>query len=75
MRFNALRLKEYGTQHGIDRLTMRKWTSTQDDAWAMAALAVKLCGVQGVYRGPLGPSSYVFMTFGKVQLSKRQNRS
>jgi hypothetical protein len=35
----------------------------------MTALAVKLCDAQGAYRGPSG-SSYVFMTFGEVQLSK-----
>ena len=34
--------KEYGETHGIEKLTARKWTGTEDDAWAMAALAVKL---------------------------------
>lgn len=66
---DALKLKKYGEEHHIDRLTTRKWVGTEEDAWAMVALAVKLCGEQGAYRGPAG-STYVFMTFGEVALSK-----
>lgn len=71
LKVDAAKLKEYGETHGIDKLTSRKWTGTQDDAWAMAALAVKLCDAQGAYRGPAG-STYVFMTFGEVRISKPQ---
>lgn len=67
---DALKVREYGQKHGIEKLTTRKWTGTEDDAWAMAALAVKLCDAQGAYRGPTG-SAYVLMTFGEVELSKR----
>ncbi|MDZ4684292.1 MAG: hypothetical protein SH850_04330 [Planctomycetaceae bacterium] len=66
---DSRKLKEYGERHGIEKLTTRKWTGTEEDAWDMAALAVKLCGAQGAYRGPAGPS-YVFMTFGEVKISK-----
>jgi hypothetical protein len=69
LKLHALKLKEYGEKHRIEKLTMRKWTGTEDDAWAMAALAVKLCNAQGAYRGPAGPA-YVFMTFGEVKISK-----
>jgi hypothetical protein len=69
LKLHARKLKEYGDKHGIEKLTTRKWTGTEDDAWAMAALAVKLCDAQGAYRGPAGPS-YVFMTFGEVKISK-----
>jgi hypothetical protein len=69
LKLNSLKLKEYGEQHGIEKLTTRKWTGTEADAWAMTALAVKLCGAQGAYRGPAG-STYVFMTFGEVNVSK-----
>lgn len=66
---HALKLKAYGEEHGIDRLTDPKWIGSEQDAWEMAALAVKLCDTQGAYRGPAG-STYVFMTFGNVKLSK-----
>ena len=67
---DALKVKDYGQRHQITRLTSDKWTGAEEDAWAMAALACKLCDAQGSYRGPAG-ASYVFMTFGKVELSKK----
>jgi hypothetical protein len=69
LKTHSLKVKAYGEEHGIEKLTTRKWTGSEEDAWAMTALAVKLCDAQGAYRGPSG-SSYVFMTFGEVQLSK-----
>src|SRR5215813_6288208 len=70
LRADALKVRKYGEEHHIDRLTKSKWKGTEDDAWAMAALAVKLCGEQGAYRGPSG-ATYVFITFGEVKLSKK----
>jgi hypothetical protein len=40
------------------------------DAWRMTALANRLCGSNGAYRGPAG-KTIVFMTFGEIQLEKR----
>ena len=72
LKLHSRKLREYGEQHGIEKLTTRKWTGTEDDAWAMAALAVRLCEAQGAYRGPAG-TSYVFMTFGEVKISKPED--
>ena len=69
LKADDLKVKAYGEQHQISQLTARKWSGSEDDAWAMAALAVKLCGSQGAYRGPAGDTR-VFMTFGTVQLQK-----
>jgi uncharacterized protein DUF6882 len=69
LKSDALKLRKYGEEHHIDRLTQRKWVGTEDDAWAMVALAVKLCGEQGGYRGPAG-ATHVFIAFGAVALSK-----
>jgi hypothetical protein len=66
---DALKLRKYGQEHKIDLLTQRKWEGSEDDAWAMAAIAVKLAGAQGAYRGPAG-DTLVFISFGKVTLSK-----
>ena len=75
-RFVKLRVSHKGIRtidkHGIEKLTTRKWTGTEDDAWAMVALAVRLCDAQGAYRGPAGPS-YVFMTFGEVKIIKPED--
>jgi hypothetical protein len=70
LKVDALKVRKYGEEHHIDRLTQRKWVGTEDDAWAMVALAVKLCGEQGAYRGPAG-SARVFIAFGEVALSKK----
>jgi hypothetical protein len=53
----------------LHRLTTQKLECTEDEAWEFTALACKLGNAQGGYRGPMGPT-LVFMTFGKVSLSK-----
>jgi hypothetical protein len=70
LKVDALKLRKYGEEHHIDKLTKRKWTGTEEDAWAMVALAVKLCEEQGAYRGPAG-ATHVFIAFGGVTLSKK----
>ncbi len=66
---DALRVRNYGQQQNIARLTSAEWPCTEEDAWSMAALACKLCDAQGVYRGPAG-TAFVFITFGQVELTK-----
>ena len=68
---DAQKVREYGEKHQIKPLTERKWIGSEEEAWAMAAVAVKLCGAQGAYRGPAGETLFVFMTFGEVSLSKK----
>jgi hypothetical protein len=67
---DALKVRKYGEEHHVERLTKSKWVGTEEDAWAMTALAVKLCGEQGAYRGPAGATK-VFIAFGTVTLSKK----
>ena len=70
LKADARRLQKYGEEHHIDRLTTRKWVGSEEDAWAMTALAVKLCGKQGAYRGPSGATK-VFFVFGEVTVTKK----
>jgi len=67
---DALRVLEYGKEHGIARLTTAKWKADEMDGWRMTALANRICSSNGAYRGPAG-ATLVFMTFGEVQLTKR----
>ena len=69
LKTDSLKIKAYGETNHIERLTTAEWKGEESDAWAMTALAVKLCGAQGSYRGPAG-STYVFFTFSAVKLSK-----
>jgi hypothetical protein len=66
---NALAMREYGERHGIEELTTRKFECDADKAWRFTALAVRLFGAQGGYRGPAGPT-LVFMIFGEVRLER-----
>lgn len=67
---DARKLLKYGEEHKIDQLTKRKWVGTEEDAWAMVAVAVKLCGKQGAYRGEAGATK-VFLVFGEVKLTRK----
>jgi len=67
---DALKLRKFGEEHHIEQLTTAKWVGTEEDAWAMAALAVKLFERQGAYRGPSG-ATHVFITFGPITVSKQ----
>jgi hypothetical protein len=66
---DSIRVRAYGEQHRIERLTTPSWLGEEMDGWRMAALANRLCESNGVYRGPAG-ATFVFLTFGKVQLTK-----
>ena len=56
-------VKMYGTRHHIERLVSSKLASSESEAWDFTAIASKLGGGQGAYRGPSG-TTLVFMTFG-----------
>jgi hypothetical protein len=68
---DSLRIRAYGEEHGIARLTAPKWPAEEIDAWRMTALACRLCEANGAYRGPAG-TTFVFMTFGEIKLEKRR---
>jgi len=66
---HAALVREFGKRHGVQKLTTRKIECSEDDAWEFTALACKLGDAQGGYRGPMD-ETLIFMTFGKVTLSK-----
>ena len=67
---DSVRVREYGEQHQIRRLTTPKWSGEEMDGWHMAALANHLCESNGCYRGP-SDKTYIFFTLGVVQMTKR----
>lgn len=71
---DAEKVKSYGQKHGMSKLTKPKWKGEEEDAWNMAAIACYLCDAQGAYRGP-ADSTFVFMTFGEVQINKDKQNS
>lgn len=67
---DAARCRAFGEEHGAKEFTTQKVSCTETRAWAYAALAMRLAGASGAYRGEAAPGTYVFMTFGEVQLSR-----
>jgi hypothetical protein len=69
LRADAERTRWFGDKHDLDELTTRALKMSEQEAWQMAALAMKVNGSHGVYRGPTeGP--VIFMTLGEPKVRK-----
>jgi hypothetical protein len=64
---HAKLVRDYGLKHRIADFTTQKMFCTEEKAWEFTAIACKLGGAQGAYRGPAG-TTFIFMTFGTIQL-------
>jgi hypothetical protein len=64
------KVRDYGTQHGMEKLTIPKWEAAEEAAWEVAAITCYLNEAQGIYRGPAG-NMYVFIVFNTPQISRR----
>lgn len=71
MRAGAERTRWFGDKHGLKELTEPSFRASEDDAWRYAAVAMKVNGASGVYRGPTG-GPVVFMTLGEIKLQKAE---
>ncbi|HCM62765.1 MAG TPA: hypothetical protein DIT05_09500 [Morganella sp. (in: Bacteria)] len=67
---SARRVRSFGEQYGMDKLTMRKIAASIDDTWEFTALACHLSGGEGGYSG-LSGSTRVLMVYGPVTISKK----
>ena len=67
LKHHAGSVKNYGEDHNIPRLMAPVWLGTNEGAWAMAALAAKLCGAAGAYRGATD-NVHLYLTFGDVEV-------
>lgn len=71
LREHARLAKEFGLKHALSKYTERMVRCTEEEAWEFTAVAARLGNVNGAYRGPAG-TTFVFMTFGEISLSKRK---
>ena len=65
---NALRV--YGADNGIEDLTVEKTSATEDEAWALSALACRVLDGLGLYRGPTG-NGFVVMMIKSINQSEQ----
>jgi hypothetical protein len=62
-------VREFGEQHGIQKLTEDKWAATVEDGWEMSAVANRLIKGKGVYRCPTD-KGFLFLIL--TQITRRQ---
>ncbi len=68
---HASLVKEYGLKYGVDLFTSKKVYVSEEQAWEFSAVANRLAKANGAYRADAG-GPLVFMTFGKIKLSKQK---
>jgi len=66
---DAMALKAFGEEHGIDLLQQEEIECGEDVAWNLTGLAALLCKGNGAYLGPSGPV-HVFMTHGAITMRR-----
>jgi hypothetical protein len=49
---DILKVKAYGEQHHLEKLTTAGWPAEEADGWEMTAIAAKLLEAKGAYRAP-----------------------
>lgn len=62
--------RAFGERHGFAELTTQVVACDQDRAWGYTALAMRLAKANGAYRAPANETTFVFLTFSKIQLRK-----
>lgn len=70
LRGHAELAREWGAIRNLDMFTQRVVVCSEEEAWDFTAVANRLGGGNGAYRGPAG-SALVFMTFGEISLTKQ----
>jgi len=67
---DASLVRTFGERHGFAELTTRVVACDQDRAWGYTAMAMRLAQAGGAYRAPASETTFVFLTFTKIQLRK-----
>jgi hypothetical protein len=68
LQHHAQRVREFGVKYGSTELTTQTLPCTEKRAWEFAALAVMLAEADGAYCLQTAPDTFVFVTFGEVDL-------
>ena len=57
----TLKVKQYGEKHQLEDLYSSKVEATETEAWAFGALANRILGGKGLYKGPTGNGFIIMM--------------
>ena len=69
LKSDSLRVKQLGEREGYPELTQPRVKCTEQDAWSLAALVMRMGERNGVYRGPAGNHLFAFLVFGSVKVT------
>jgi hypothetical protein len=67
---HAARVRDFGIEYGSEELITQQVPCTEKRAWEYTALAMLLAEANGAYCLQTTPETFVFMTFGEVELKK-----
>ena len=70
LQHHAARVRDFGLEYGSEELTTQHIPCTEKRAWQYTALAMLLAEANGAYCLQPTPDTFVFMTFGEVELKK-----
>lgn len=70
LRVAAQKVRDFGIEYNLEKLTTRKLEISMDDAWEFAALACYLSDGEGCYTGS-ADSTKIFMVYGTVTVSNK----
>ncbi len=73
IRRSALRVRDFGEQHGLLPLIQAKWAATEADAWQMTAITDRLIEGKGTFKCP-GPDAATFMVFTEIRAVSDRRR-
>lgn len=65
---HAARVRDFGLEYGSKELTTQQIACTEKRAWQYTALAMLLAEANGAYCLQTAPDTFVFVTFGEVEL-------
>lgn len=68
LRAGAERTRWFGDKHGLPEFCDPQFKATEDYAWRLTAVAMKVNGAIGAYRGPTADGPVVFMTLGDIKV-------
>lgn len=66
---HAAHVKTFGEEYNCAEFTTAQVPCTEKRAWEYAALAMLLAEASGAYRARITPDTFVYMTFGEIEVT------
>ena len=66
---DTITVRDYGAKNRIEDLTLEKTAATEGEAWALSALACRILGGLGLYKGPTA-KGFVMMMLKEIRRSE-----